>query len=400
MFASPPIFLKLTVARLGVFERALVDTGTAITLIRADLARPLLHNMMIDSNPSFVTADGRRADCLGTLPLSVRHGLVEIDLDKVLVVPSLSYELIIGRDWLTKSRATIDFSCGVGRLIFPEARNPCFSISPSSNSEPSISLHHIVSVEPTISEGEERQAEGIADVDVLIDPQNLDPFNTRSGILCSVDAISSTSSNVNVDSFVDEEKQVVKRSDGVVFVNSTKFSVPKFSCEILSQVPEQICAMAKVGRKRIIDSFNRSLSLCCESILICDQNTSSSNSIVYRPVDRLLSRLWFPGIVVTNIKLVRKHLKVSPRQIVFSSRKTSYAEITERVTSNNGSASIISTFIFILFVVVVGFWPFGWFRRRMKNQGPGFLSFWSSDLLQLVSPHTEQDEALKRFDLC
>lgn len=89
-----------------------------MTLINASLARPLLDKLTIESKPAFITADGRRADCLGTLSLSVRHGLHEISLEKVAVVSSLPYDLILGRDWLSKSGATIDFSEGVGQLKF------------------------------------------------------------------------------------------------------------------------------------------------------------------------------------------------------------------------------------------------------------------------------------------
>ena len=75
MSASPPLFVKITIARLGLFERALVDTGATMTLIRENLARPLLNYLEVNTKATFITADGRRADCLGTLTLSIRHGI-------------------------------------------------------------------------------------------------------------------------------------------------------------------------------------------------------------------------------------------------------------------------------------------------------------------------------------
>ena len=122
MSASPPLFVKITIARLGLFERALVDTGATMTLIRENLARPLLNYLEVNTKPAFITADGRRAECLGTLPLSIRHGIFEICLERVAVVPSLPYDLILGRDWLARSGASIDFSLGVGQLKFPKPK--------------------------------------------------------------------------------------------------------------------------------------------------------------------------------------------------------------------------------------------------------------------------------------
>ena len=129
MSASPPLFVKITIARLGLFERALVDTGATMTLIRENLARPLLNYLEVNTKPAFITADGRRAECLGTLPLSIRHGIFEICLERVAVVPSLPYDLILGRDWLARSGASIDFSLGVGQLKFskPKAIQVVFS---------------------------------------------------------------------------------------------------------------------------------------------------------------------------------------------------------------------------------------------------------------------------------
>ena len=113
MSASPPLFVKITIARLGLFERALVDTGATMTLIRENLARPLLNSLEVHT---------RRAECLGTLPLSIRHGIFEICLERVAVVPSLPYDLMLGRDWLARSGASIDFSLGVGQLKFPKSK--------------------------------------------------------------------------------------------------------------------------------------------------------------------------------------------------------------------------------------------------------------------------------------
>ena len=89
-----------------------MDTGATMTLIRENLARPLLNSLEVHT---------RRAECLGTLPLSIRHGIFEICLERVAVVPSLPYDLMLGRDWLARSGASIDFSLGVGQLKFPKS---------------------------------------------------------------------------------------------------------------------------------------------------------------------------------------------------------------------------------------------------------------------------------------
>ncbi len=60
--ASPPLFLKVTVVRLGIVERTFVDTGATMTLIRVSLVRPLLNSLINDLKPAFITADGRRAE--------------------------------------------------------------------------------------------------------------------------------------------------------------------------------------------------------------------------------------------------------------------------------------------------------------------------------------------------
>ncbi len=129
-----------------------------MTLINANLARPLLDKLKIESKPAFITADGRRADCLGTLSLSVRHGLHEISLEKVAVVSSLPYDLILGRDWLSKSGATIDFSEGVGQLKFLKVKldsksSPSVIENPSHESK-SISLSPNPPLEPIVEETE------------------------------------------------------------------------------------------------------------------------------------------------------------------------------------------------------------------------------------------------------
>lgn len=86
-------------------------------MIRADIVQNLYHNLCVENRPTFLLADGRPVKSLGCLSLSVRCGLKEVDLHRVAVASDLPCSLILGRDWLSASKATIDFTSEVGILI-------------------------------------------------------------------------------------------------------------------------------------------------------------------------------------------------------------------------------------------------------------------------------------------
>lgn len=58
------------VARIGVIERALVETGASLSLIQVDRVKHLLGKFCVQDRLTFVVADGRRIQALGCLTLS------------------------------------------------------------------------------------------------------------------------------------------------------------------------------------------------------------------------------------------------------------------------------------------------------------------------------------------
>lgn len=340
--SCPPIFIKTTIARLGNVDHSLVDTGASVTMIKASFASPLFHHLCLERNPNFLSLEGRQGDCLGTLPLSIRHGTVEIDLDRVVVVPSLSYDLIIGRDWLTKSCATIDFSSGEGCLILPKAQNLWFSLPPSTIFERSISND---SIEPLILELEKNHcAENIAitNVNKPTNCQNLDPSRARGGVSFSTAAITNTSRTMDPDLFVEEGNRTVKSFTEVGNVNVTECIIPKLLCKTPRKVSEKMFG-------KVIELKNgfpcRILSFYCKLVLIQGQLARPFSSIVKRPVDRLLSRFWFPGIV-SLLKFGKNCLNVYPQPSAKSLKDS--CELIKCGVPMSDSARMISKVTFIV----------------------------------------------------
>ncbi len=89
----------------------LVDSGASHSVIAIETLRKIRRNAVISPLPSQTaqTADGSSIPILGKIQLHITLGKMTVPI-QLLVVPHLSQDLIIGRDFLRLHKAQIDFS--------------------------------------------------------------------------------------------------------------------------------------------------------------------------------------------------------------------------------------------------------------------------------------------------
>jgi predicted aspartyl protease len=104
--ADRPGALYADVVVAAVPTRALIDTGSAYTLLAAGFVRRHGLLMRDDADTQLLLADSRTMPVLGRLDTLIECGEARLHC-AVLVVPELSSDVILGIDVLSRLKATI-----------------------------------------------------------------------------------------------------------------------------------------------------------------------------------------------------------------------------------------------------------------------------------------------------
>lgn len=111
----PPLpFVKVWIENVGEVT-GLVDTGASISAVRCSVVRKFLKADRVNSGLKFCGVDSRRVSIDSFLPLNVKWEGSLVKLDKVAVVRSCPFALILGVDWIINSKT--DLIVKDGRIV-------------------------------------------------------------------------------------------------------------------------------------------------------------------------------------------------------------------------------------------------------------------------------------------
>ena len=164
---EPPEHTFLLPARLnGLAVSGLLDSGATHSLVSSSSARRL--NLLVrglDQQRSMILANGGMLETVGVAPCTLEIGSARL-LCELVVVPSLSYDMIFGMDVLRRLKAVASFAHGKlssPLLSSPIVLTPCFPV-PSS-------LSSSVAVIPGSSDAAVREPAVLApESSLLLDP--------------------------------------------------------------------------------------------------------------------------------------------------------------------------------------------------------------------------------------
>ncbi len=96
--------VRVAIVRIGHLD-VLLDSGAKFSVIRRNIP-PDAYSTLFSSNPSsLIGAAGTRIRVYGEIPLAIRYKSSVVDLPTVQVVEDLIFPIILGMDWIDKSRA-------------------------------------------------------------------------------------------------------------------------------------------------------------------------------------------------------------------------------------------------------------------------------------------------------
>ena len=103
----PPLpFVKVFIENVGEVV-GLVDTGASVSAIRLSVVRKILNPNRVKSLLKLTGVDGKKVIVDSYCSLNVKWENQIVDLENVAVVRSCPFALILGADWIVKSKTSL-----------------------------------------------------------------------------------------------------------------------------------------------------------------------------------------------------------------------------------------------------------------------------------------------------